>query len=182
MRKMTAADDIFTVGDVLTAQECADLIALSERIGFADAPITTYGGFVMRPDMRNNTRVMVDDLNLASALWRKVEQFIEPEFKGKKVLGLNERFRFYRYDPGQKFSLHFDGCYRRPNGEESLLTLMIYLNEGFIGGDTYFPDQETSILPQTGLALFFRHQLLHEGAVVLRGRKYVLRSDVMFEP
>ena len=32
------------------------------------------------------------------------------------------------------------------------------------------------------MALIFDHFLLHEGAAVTRGRKYVLRSDVMYGP
>jgi len=30
------------------------------------------------------------------------------------------------------------------------------------------------------MALIFRHKILHAGSAVTRGRKYVLRSDVMF--
>jgi prolyl 4-hydroxylase len=32
------------------------------------------------------------------------------------------------------------------------------------------------------MALLFDHHLLHEGAAVMSGRKYVLRSDVMYGP
>jgi hypothetical protein len=32
------------------------------------------------------------------------------------------------------------------------------------------------------MALCFVHELAHEGATVIRGRKYVLRSDVMYSP
>ena len=30
-----------------------------------------------------------------------------------ETTGLNERWRFYRYDPGQQFDWHFDGAYER---------------------------------------------------------------------
>jgi hypothetical protein len=73
-----------------------------------------------------------------------------------------------------------DGCHRRPNGDESLLTLMIYLNGGVRGGETRFDN--AVVRPAVGLALVFDHYLTHEGAVVLEGRKYVLRSDVMYGP
>lgn len=36
--------------------------------------------------------------------------------------------------------------------------------------------------PEPGLGLFFKHRLLHEGAEVLRGVKYALRTDVMYGP
>jgi len=46
------------------------------------------------------------------------------------------------------------------------------------GGATNFKD--ISIKPETGMALIFKHELLHEGAKVTAGLKYVLRSDVMY--
>ena len=55
---------------------------------------------------------------------------------------------------------------------------MVYLNEGFEGGETVF--EGVSITPTLGMAPVFEHKLRHEGAAVTSGRKYVLRSDVMF--
>lgn len=98
--------------------------------------------------------------------------------EGRQAIGLNERFRFYRYDPGQQFATHMDGSFVRQNGERSLLTFMVYLNDAFEGGETVII--ETTVKPQKGMALIFQHALVHEGAVVISGRKYVLRSDVMY--
>ena len=36
--------------------------------------------------------------------------------------------------------------------------------------------------PERGKALVFYHRQLHEGMPVVRGRKYVLRTDVMYRP
>ncbi|HBE16847.1 MAG TPA: hypothetical protein DEG17_12880 [Cyanobacteria bacterium UBA11149] len=179
--------NIFTIADILSPAECNEYISLTEKIGYTPAPITTHRGFQMRPDIRNNDRVILDDPILALNLWQKVSNYI-PRTIGKwQAIGLNERFRFYRYDPGQKFAPHYDGCYRRSHQEESLLTFMIYLNEGFQGGATrfYLPAYyantgDISVVPVTGMALCFVHDLLHEGSPVIEGRKYVLRSDVMY--
>ena len=98
-----------------------------------------------------------------------------------EAIGLNERFRYYRYDPGQKFRPHFDGSFDRTYAEKSLLTFMVYLNEGFAGGWTRFhTDRERFVAPEAGKALVFWHQQLHEGMPVESGRKYVLRTDVMY--
>lgn len=171
-------ESIFTIKNVLTADECQAYIALTEQAGYEDAPITTAAGFVMRPDIRNNRRVIIDDFEIAKNLWQRVQAYIPPVLEGRQALGLNERFRFYRYDVGQYFAPHYDGSFRRDNGEESLLTFMIYLNDDFEGGETRFG--ETSIQPETGMALIFAHPLLHEGCAVMKGRKYALRSDVMY--
>ena len=175
---MEVAEGVYLVPDLLTPEECQELIVLTEARGYEAAPITTVSGFAMRPDIRNNTRVIVDDVERAEALWRRGRDEIPGFLRGRQAIGLNERFRFYRYDPGERFAPHRDGAYRRDNGETSLLTFLVYLNAGFEGGETIV--ERLSITPRLGMSLIFEHQLLHEGAAVTSGRKYVLRSDVMY--
>lgn len=177
-------DHIFTISNFLSSEECAQYIALSESSGYGDAPLTTPTGYVLRPEVRNNARVILDDATLATALWQRLAPFAPSPLEGGLALGLNERFRFYRYDVGQTFAPHYDGSFRRPNGEQSQVTFMVYLNDDFRGGETKFdlkyPHGEVSVVPAAGMALLFLHHLRHEGAPVQRGRKYVLRSDVMY--
>lgn len=177
---MKIANGIYTIANVLTPEECQEYIAFTEGIGYGDAPITAGGEFVMRPDIRNNARVIVDDEARAAELWQRVRSEVPRFLEGRQAIGLNERFRFYRYDPGERFAPHTDGAFRRENGEESLLTIMVYLNGGFTGGETNFG--EVWVVPEPGLVLIFDHHLLHEGSEVTSGRKYVLRSDVMYGP
>jgi predicted 2-oxoglutarate/Fe(II)-dependent dioxygenase YbiX len=175
-------DRIVTVEGLFSPDECDDLVRLAESVGFSDAPITTGHGFVLRPEVRNNTRVMLDDRQRAEALWDRVAPFAPARRRRLEAVGLNERFRFYRYEPGQYFRWHYDGAFHRSPSERSLFTAMLYLNEGFEGGETEFDLGEgpVSITPGRGLLLLFDHGLLHQGAPVRRGRKYVLRSDVMY--
>ncbi|BBD62963.1 hypothetical protein NIES2109_58130 (plasmid) [Nostoc sp. HK-01] len=188
IKKNLLNNEIFTLDNILLPQECAEYINLTESIGYTDAPINTIRGFQMRPDIRNNERVIVDTPERAFDLWQRVSDYIPKTIGRWQAVGLNERFRFYRYDPGQRFAIHHDGSYRRPNGEESLLTFIIYLNEGFEGGETRFHlspryyEQlpNINVVPVTGMALCFVHELVHEGVAVVQGRKYVLRSDVMY--
>ncbi len=56
---------------------------------------------------------------------------------------------------------------------------MIYLNDDFKGGETRF--DKIVVQPRKGSALFFYHDLEHEGSEVLEGVKQVLRTDVLFE-
>lgn len=168
---------LFTIPGFLSAAECRDLISFAEMRGFTDAPVTTSRGFVMMPDVRNNTRVIVDDHARAEGIWSRLSPHI-PARPGAVPVGINERFRFYRYEPGQCFRWHRDGAFCRNDEEASELTFMIYLNGNFGGGHTEF--DATSVAPKAGTALVFAHRLSHQGAPVTRGTKYVLRSDVMF--
>jgi prolyl 4-hydroxylase len=172
---------LWTVDDVLSVVECAALIERIEAIGPTAAPITTAHGFKMRPDIRNNTRVMIDDAELAELIFQRVHATVPVTTHGNwRASGANERLRCYRYTAGQRFALHYDGAFVRNDREESFLTLMVYLNEGFRGGATEFPDIDVTVTPKTGRALLFQHRQLHQGCVVEEGVKYAIRSDVMF--
>jgi len=180
---------VFVIHDFLTPQECAEYIRVTEEAGYAAAPITTARGPVMAPEVRNNERVMIDNLEWAKKLWERVKPLIPSPYFAYEASGLNERFRFYRYDPGHTFRPHIDGHFAR-NDERSQLTFMVYLNDECEGGETviYIQDDgltlpdgaEIRVKPERGKALGFFHYLLHEGAPVAAGRKYVLRTDVMY--
>ena len=194
LKNVFIPDRIFTVSNVLSPEECAEYISLTENIGYTPAGLTVgQDEYMMAPNVRNNDRVILDDEQRAADLWRRIAEYVPATIDNWTAIGLNERLRFYRYDPGQRFAPHGDGAYMRRNGDGSRLTFMIYLNDGFEGGDTRFylnhnylelfdpnvvPD--VSVVPETGMALCFRHELRHEGARVIQGRKYVLRSDVMY--
>lgn len=136
----------------------------------------------MAPSVRNNARVIVDDTDRAAALWERLSAFLPQTFDGHFVVGLNERFRVYRYDPGQYFRWHSDGAFIRAPHERSIFTLMVYLSEDFGGGSTDFETEPDviQVKPPTGTALVFEHPISHQGAPVRAGRKYVLRTDVMY--
>ena len=173
---------VWTVPHVLTEAECDAAIARIESLGPAAAPITTDRGFVMRPDIRNNTRVMKDDPVMAGRLWERMKGFVPVHHRRIgtwRAHGLNERFRYYRYTEGQYFKWHSDGPFIRSPEELSLFTAMVYLNDDFEGGTTDFQFGPT-ITPQRGMLLLFEHSLVHQGAPVLSGCKYVMRTDVMF--
>jgi predicted 2-oxoglutarate/Fe(II)-dependent dioxygenase YbiX len=173
------ADDrsIFTIGNVLSLEECDGFIQFTERAGFAAAPIG--GGTLVVPAVRNNARRMIDDPALSAELWGRLARSLPESWYMWRVVGLNERFRYYRYDVGEYFRWHRDGAFVRSRFERSLFTAMIYLNDDFEGGTTDF-EAGLSITPRRGMALLFQHSKLHQGAAVTRGRKYVLRTDVMY--
>lgn len=187
--KNILAEHLFTVTGLLTPAECAELIALGERLGFEAASVATAGGLQMMPGVRNNDRVTFDDPALTDWLWQRVKPYVPPEIDGCVAVGLNEPLRFYRYDPSQRFNAHRDGVVERSPTERSRQTFMVYLNGGAEGGQTDFYSEDrvdglrrlvASVEPQEGMGLVFAHQWWHEGARVTSGRKYVLRTDVFY--
>ncbi len=182
------AERVFVIHNFLSEEECAALIRRSEAAAYEPG---TVGG-VVNENFRNNERVIVDDESLASDLFQRAHPFLPAVFDGHHLVGFNERWRFYRYQPGQTFQPHRDGSYlRMTTGDKSEVTMMIYLNEEMVGGETRFfadadhafqhpPSPYLSVQPKTGMALVFEHAIWHEGAVVQSGLKYVLRTDVLY--
>lgn len=172
-----AGDRAFVIRSVLSPEECAAWIEKCEQLGFGPAPIQTIFGERMKPKVRNNTRLIIDDFKVAADLYARVA----PSLAHLDSHGFNERLRFYRYERGQFFAPHLDGAYTRPDGSErSIYSVLIYLNDDFDGGATRLLQHFHNVRPEAGMALFFTHRQLHSGAEVTSGRKYVLRTDLMF--
>lgn len=171
--------EIKLINGFLEPERCAEIIAHADALGYDEAPINTLQGAEIFKEVRNNNRVMYDDFELADELLLKVLPYLSREYGYWKLHSLNERFRIYRYQREQCFRWHRDGSFMRTPGEESKITFMIYLNEGFAGGETEF--QHCRITPREGAALLFPHPLTHQGAPVEDGVKYVLRTDVMYK-
>ena len=180
-------DKVIVIHGFLSGEECAALIQRSESLRYEPGTVAD----VVIEEVRNNERVIVDDVSLATDFLRRAEPSLPAVIDGHGLVGFNERWRFYRYGPGQTFKPHRDGSFMRiKSWEESQMTFMIYLNDGMVGGETrFFSDMEQafrqrpylSVQPKRGMALAFIHSIWHEGAMVQSGLKYVLRTDVMYK-
>ncbi len=181
------ADPIFVVENFFSPAECTKYIRIGEDLGYEDALVSSPQGQVLHRGLRNNQRVMLKNEEIALWLWRRAREFVPQEYDGRPAVGVNELLRFYRYDTGGQFDWHQDFPFERENGEQSYLTFMIYLNDDFEGGQTLFEDSysdcsfdDLQVTPKQGMALFFEHETHHKGELVTEGRKYVLRTDVMY--
>src|SRR5579884_2940707 len=123
------ARGIYMIHGCCSDAECLSHITESEAAGYGPAMIETRKGPVHKRDLRNNSRILRDDPALAEFLWPRLCTSLPTFLDGRQAIGLNERFRFYRYEPGQQFAGHTDGSFRRENGEESRLSVLIYLND-----------------------------------------------------
>lgn len=191
---------VMRIDGILTLEEAKALIKFTEEDrGYEVVKLNTGNGKeILCPEIRKGYRAIVDDVSIAQELWRRVsivlsddETFHTASFTGRiglKAVGLNERLRFLRYDPGDYFLPHGDGYYMREDcSERSFVTFQLYLNEGFEGGATRLllardcsSDMGYDVVPKTGSVLLFQHDTLHEGSLLVSGTKYAMRTDVMY--
>lgn len=178
--------------NALTEEECKAIISLSESKGYQGASEYCF----MYRD-RWNDRFMSDDKELAEILWQRIKphlpKTVQAHGREWQIQDMNTRFRFCKYigGEGHYFGPHTDGEYIVDSNNRSLLTCMWYLNgvEEFEGGLTNFIEPTVdkalkySVKPEPGLCVVFPQANLnfyHEGTQVLRGLKYILRTDIMF--
>ena len=199
-------DDVpgaFQLLNVFTAQECENFIKQTEELGYLEDAAVSLPRSVRHND---NITWVVDDLT-HDIIWNRCKDFMYDNkeiFYGKNTLGINKRFRFYKYSKGDFFKLHTDGSWpgsRVVNKElitdfykdrYSQMTFLILLSEDFQGGETQFivnkkaEKELVNIRTPKGGVLCFPHGLhplhcLHSSNTITSGIKYIIRTDVLFE-
>ncbi|KAH6919037.1 hypothetical protein BKA70DRAFT_1087672 [Coprinopsis sp. MPI-PUGE-AT-0042] len=198
-------DQILIVDDFMSPSECKEYIKFIDSLPLELTPPKKRG-----EAERVNHRFSVASLNFAQKLHERLTphlpSFPYPASMSKKAAALahqegprlpnsfNSNIRVYKYTTGQYFGAHYDDSVKDAlTGATSEWTLLVYLTgieDGVEGGETlFYKDQkgkprETITPPlKRGSALLHRHGhecMLHEGSPVLKGTKYVLRSDLMF--
>jgi prolyl 4-hydroxylase len=100
-----------------------------------------------------------------------------------------EALAVLRYNPGQEFRMHLDTITGAAN--QRVMTVLVYLNQGFAGGETVFPDAGLTITPRAGDAVMFCN-ILPDGTVdertrhaelsVTRGKKWLATRWIRAQP
>jgi len=190
-------DQILVLPQFFSSETCKEYI-----VSFSTLPLLPSPPAGRNEATRTNHRLAIEDPQFAKRLYTStgLESFVKDWTVklGKRVLGpkgLHSNIRIYRYDTGAGFGPHYDSRTRDPvTGFTSYWTLLVYLTgkeDGVDGGETIFYEgnkkeagNEIVVGLDRGAALLHRHGgndcLLHEGSVVKKGVKWVLRSDLVF--
>jgi hypothetical protein len=93
------------IKDVLCSAECIAIVAQAESVGFLpDAPVSEGDGEDSSV-LAHNFYWLVDEA-FCGKLWQRVRPYVPEQVGGRKVRGLNRRFRVYRYIPGAEYRCH----------------------------------------------------------------------------
>jgi len=148
-RELPQVPGAFQLLNVLSKDECDRLIKISEQLGFLpDAAVS-----LPRSVRHNDSLTWIVDEQTDGTIWQRIAHLVDDRqaiFGGSKALGINARFRFYRYSADDYFKPHSDGAWpgsRIINDElianaypdrYSQMTFLILLSENFEGGATRF--------------------------------------------
>src|SRR6187399_2204437 len=102
MKTNVLSKDVFLIEDFWSDEKCNEFIFRSEQKGYEAATVQTEMGPRLVDHIRNNNRVLHKDFNLAQDLWHQLEPHAPKSIGESLAIGLNELFRFYRYQPGQQ--------------------------------------------------------------------------------
>lgn len=100
-----------------------------------------------------------------------------------------EPLTILRYRPGQQYRLHHDAIAGAAN--QRTHTILVYLNGGFAGGETQFPDLGLTLRPEGGDAILFENlrpdgapdpRARHAGLPVRSGAKWLATRWIRARP
>jgi hypothetical protein len=220
-------NQIYTIDNVISKPECDDLILRANKKGWNKSSPSGGGhGRTGREDARTNSFCVFEDPEFVLNLFTKIKHTLPKDltFLGDNVYFnsvtkgaewtpkfIYDKLRIYKYEVGEAFPEHIDYKVKRniidtttqkEYCQQSFLTLLIYLNDDFIGGETgYWPihngihcrflrnmekqlpkkNHQVSITPKIGMCVVQDQNILHEGIPTTKGTKYILRTDIIHQ-
>lgn len=172
-----------TVPNVYTNIECENLITILQQ---QPAVVNQEKEVaILEKNNQNSYRFIINNPNLAEELFDRLKPDLPTIYQGKTLLGLNTRFQFLKYQPDQYFKQHLEECYTS-DPSQRLLIVILYLNNVEAGGETILYDNKieepySKIICKSGKVLVFDHDWFYQDMAVIRGIKYCVRTDVMYE-
>ena len=149
---------IYEYHDVISDNQIEELIRIAAPL-VKPSPVIGPGG---KNTVMNNVRTS-HQVFLSEYDHPVVQDIYE---KLSNIIGIDkdhfEELQVVRYQPGQLYREHWDSCWEDDKCSEFLkrggnryATFLLYLNDDFEGGETYFPLRNIKIKPKKGKAALF---------------------------
>lgn len=172
---------VYEVEGFLTEHQCAQIIAYLKSIKGIRSTVRE-DGVDLPSDVRQSTTFMMGNhMDVCAALEQCRKKIITELFPSVPNTWL-EVMQCTEYNVGDMYDYHYDAI----KGAVRVATVLVYLNEGMVGGETHFPRlNDMKCVPTTGKALIFTPQtlsgttipdMIHSALPVLEGEKYVLQQ------
>lgn len=170
----------------LTAEECAYLVQRAEPLLQPSVVVHPTTGQLVRDPVRTSSAAMfpftIED-PIIHALNRRISAATGTNYEQ------GEPLQVLSYRHGQEYKLHSDAL--PASGNQRIMTFLVYLNDKFEGGETFFPKGEIRVRGKPGDALLFHNvdadgrpdlDARHAGMPVRKGRKLLLSKWIRAHP
>jgi prolyl 4-hydroxylase len=175
---------VVVFGDLLSAAECEELIALAgARLSRSETVETRTGASEINEARTSDGMFFLPgEFPVCARLEARLARLLDWPLEN------GEGLQILRYRPGAQYKPHYD--YFDPDepgtptilkrGGQRVASIVCYLNTPAAGGATVFPDAGLEVAPIRGNAVFFSYdrphpatRSLHGGAPVAAGEKWV---------
>ena len=180
------APSIARYNSFLNRAECAYLMTVSKPNLQPSVIVDPNTGKLFRDPIRSGSTAffgLVLENPVLHAINRRIARASETMWEQ------GEPAQVIAYDQGQEYKLHSDAL---PAGQpQRIKTMLIALNDNYVGGSTSFPQLKLDIRLKTGDALMFENVdadgkpasiMRHAGLPVTRGRKFLLSRWIRERP
>ncbi len=184
-------DDIIKLyPNFLSYEECDIIINLSlDKL--TDSTVYNYdNNYVIDPGRISKTCWFKDEVH---PVIKKISMYVE-KITGKPIEN-QEELQIVNYQKGGFFNKHYDACEgtedfckeQTKNGGQRYATFLIYLNDNYEGGGTWFPNLNYTTVPKKGDAILFYDtdengllikNSLHQGNDIKNGEKWICNKWV----
>ena len=180
----------------LSHDECDRIIQLSNETGLTPSHVynvenkendNTNSNDKIDTSHRKSSQTFLDDTidPLIQAISNKCSEMLQIPMENAESL------QVVKYDKSDYFNKHYDAlCQDKTKSginphcrNDRYATILIYLNDDFIGGETYFPELNISVTPKKGNAILFYNttrvtrelltKSIHAGKPIQDGTKWI---------
>jgi len=178
--------DVEEIPNFLTKEECDAIIRISSDRLF-DSAVFKREGDTQDATVRISKQCWLMDTD--DLIIKNISDRIAT--RTNTNIRLQEQLQVVKYDPNGFYKPHFDACdssaedycerMNRGMGPR-YITFLMYLNDDFDGGETFFPQINKKVVPQLGKAVLFYsvndngvllQKSLHGGLPVQGGEKWI---------
>lgn len=184
--RLSAAPSIVRLREFLTPQECAHIArSVQDILGPSMVADPATGRLIANP-IRRSSEAQVgptrESLPIQAILKRIAAATNTDPRQGEPLTVLH-------YRPGQEYRPHLDALPHVDN--QRVATMILYLNEGYLGGETHFPASDVAVTARAGDAICFVNVLpdqtpdpasQHSGRPVRQGAKWAATRWIRARP
>ena len=169
------SERIVQIPQAISPAVCAGYIQLGDQVGWTPTDIER-----LNPAYSRSQAYVPIDL---AALYAAILPAAPTQLDEKDIASLAaDRTALMRYSEGEFMGLHTDVPFVDEQGAAALLSLILYLNDDYEGGQTAFPGLSFEAQPAVGKILLFPPNISHLSKPIVRGSKYIIRSEVLYRP